>query len=232
MSPTPSVTNQTRGGSSNQPPGVGWQMRRRIATLNSMAEETAVAGTPVTKAAPAAPTTATNTAPEAPAVVATVGTSATVTIELAERQQQALKAFVDIADGIGQALSGGDLARYNQRLTGLPPVLTLLRKEFDPSHPWNDLIQQTIVAGLLASTAGEANPTNDLAGARALFVPLSTATVNLAKALQKKGEPFAGLKIYECPAVPKPGLWMQLQGPLHNPFHGNTNLTCCGEVKL
>ena len=230
-----SATNGTNpptwGGSSDLPPAVGWQMRRKAATMKIMAKETAVAGTPVTNAAPAAPATATNTAPEAPAVVATVGTSATVTIELAERQQQALKAFADIADGIGQALSGGDLARYNQRLTGLPPVLTLLRKEFDPSHPWNDLIQQTIVAGLLASTAGEANPTNDLAGARALFVPLSTATANLAKALQKRGEPFAGLKIYECPAVPKPGLWMQLQGPPHNPFHGNTNSTCCGEVK-
>ena len=95
-----------------------------------------------------------------------------------------------------------------------------------------DLIQQTIVAGLLVSTAGEAHPTNDLAGARALFVPFSTATVNLAKALQKKGEPFADLKIYECPAVPKPRLWMQIQVPPHNPFHGNTNLTCCVEVKL
>ena len=142
------------------------------------------------------------------------------------------KAFVDVADGTGQALAGDNLTRYYECITALPTVFTLLRQDFGTNHPLNDMIQKAITAGLPLSSAGQWRTTKNLAEARALFLPFSTATVDLVKALQKEGESFASLKIYQCPTVPKPGLWMQTKGPLRNPFHGATNLTCCVEVKL
>ena len=39
------------------------------------------------------------------------------------------------------------------------------------------------------------------------------------------------MKIYHCPMAPKPGLWMQVNGPLANPFYGKKMLKCGEEVE-
>ncbi|RPJ23347.1 MAG: DUF3347 domain-containing protein, partial [Planctomycetaceae bacterium] len=56
-------------------------------------------------------------------------------------------------------------------------------------------------------------------------------TVELAKQLRKEDPAFEGLKVYRCPMAPKPGLWLQTQGPLRNPYFGSEMLKCGTEVK-
>lgn len=192
-------------------------MLRRASILKGLEADAAAAGTNMGTGgqAPA----------EAPGAVAPE-------VQRAARRQQALAAFVDVADGIGQALAGDDLPRYYERITTLPTVFTLLRQEFGTNQPLNGLVQQAVSAGLPLASAGQWRTTKDLAGARALFLPFSTATVDLAKALKLEGEPFAGLKIYHCPEAPKLELWMQTKGPPRNPFQGPKVPASGEEVKL
>jgi len=203
VAPHPSV-DHTRVMSDLMSPGAERQMLRRATILKGMETDAAAAGTPAA------------VAPE---------------VARAARRQEAIGAFVDVADGIGQALAGDDLALYYERITALPTVFTLLRQEFGTNQPLGSLVHQAIIAGLPLSAAGQWRTTKDLAEARALFLPFSTATVDLAKALKKEGEPFTGLKIYHCPTATKPELWMQAKGPPRNPFQGPKEPVCGEEVK-
>ena len=203
VAPHPSV-DHTRVMSDLMSPGAERQMLRRATILKGTETDAAAAGTPAA------------VAPE---------------VARAARRQEAIGAFVDVADGIGQALAGDDLALYYERITALPTVFTLLRREFGTNQPLGSLVQQAIIAGLPLSAAGQWRTTKDLAEARALFLPFSTATVDLAKALRKEGEPFTGLKIYHCPTATKPELWMQAKGPPRNPFQGPKEPVCGEEVK-
>jgi hypothetical protein len=192
-------------------------MLRRTSILKGMEEDAAAAETTMGKGGrdPAV----------APGVVAPE-------VQRAARRQQALKAFVDVAGGIGLALAGDDLQRYYERITTLPTVFTLLRQEFGTNQPLNGLVQEAISAGLPLASAGQWRTTKDLAEARTLFLPFSTATVELAKALKQEGEPFNGLKIYRCPTAPKLELWMQIEGPPRNPFRGPKLPASAEEVSL
>jgi membrane fusion protein, copper/silver efflux system len=203
VAPHPSV-DHTRVMSELMSPGAERQMLRRASILKGIETDAAAAGTPDA------------VAPE---------------VARAARRQQALTAFVDVADGVGQALAGDDLALYYERITALPTVFTLLRQEFATNQPLNTLVRHAVSAGLPLASAGQWRTTKDLAEARALFLPFSTTTVDLAKALKKEGAPFTGLKLYHCPTAAKPELWMQTKGPPRNPFQGPKELVCGEEVK-
>jgi Cu(I)/Ag(I) efflux system membrane fusion protein len=158
--------------------------------------------------------------------VSTSGANAQKTAEsggLTESQQQALTAFLTLADGISQALAADDLETFNQRAAQLAAMLPSLQKELAPPHPLSVLIAR--LAG-----ASQAKPAPDLGEARSQFLPLSTAAVELARALRKTGPEFSGLKVYHCPMAPQPGLWVQAKGPLANPFFGPKMLKCGEEV--
>jgi len=143
-------------------------------------------------------------------------------ITLTAGQRQALTGFLAVAANLSQALAADDLAKVNPCATNLPGVLAPLSQEFGAGHPWRETLQR------LAALKWQ--PAQDLAGARQQFLPFSTATVELAKALRKADPAFGGLKIYHCPMAPPPGLWLQAQGPLRNPFYGARMLTCGEEV--
>lgn len=138
-------------------------------------------------------------------------------------QHQALVAFIAEADGISQALTADDLARFNKAAERIPAALELLNKEIAVPHPWAGLVKKLTVLGA-------ENPAKDIGEARGRFLPYSTAVVELAKRLKKEDKAFIGLKIYHCPMAPKPGLWIQSKGPLANPFFGAKMLTCGSEV--
>ena len=158
--------------------------------------------------------------------VSTSGANAQKTAEsggLTESQQQALTAFLTLADGISQALAADDLETFNQRAAQLATLLPSLQKELAPPHP---------LAVSIAHLAGasQAKPAPDLGEARSRFLPLSTAAVELVRALRKTAPEFSGLKIFHCPMAPEPGLWVQAKGPLANPFFGPKMLKCGEEV--
>ena len=150
---------------------------------------------------------------------------ATTAPPLTAVQRQALTTFLGVADSLGQALANDALGQFNQHLTRLPDALTALENAFAEGHCWHEAVQR--LAALSRKT-----PANDLAGARQIYLPFSTATVELAGPLRRADPAFAGLKIYHCPMAPKPGLWLQVAGPLHNPYFGAAMPTCGEEVKL
>jgi Cu(I)/Ag(I) efflux system membrane fusion protein len=142
---------------------------------------------------------------------------------LTEPQRQALTAFLAVADSISRALAADDLKAFNHQTARLASVLPPLQKELATPHPWGGLIEH-----LAASS--EKEPAKDLKAARGRFLAFSTAAVELAKTLRKTDPAFAGLKIYHCPMAPEPGLWIQANSPLANPFFGEKMLTCGDEV--
>jgi Cu(I)/Ag(I) efflux system membrane fusion protein len=173
---------------------------------------------------PETPTASTDPARSVPAASSPTP-SATNAASLSPDQRQALQTFVTEAGAVSQALAADDLAKFNQQVKQLATVVPALQKELAASPRWQGLVER------LAGSSASAAPAKDLAEARKWFLPFSTASVELVKQLRKQDSTFAGLEVYHCPMAPKPGLWMQSQGPLANPFYGAKMLTCGEEVK-
>lgn len=145
---------------------------------------------------------------------------------LSAEQKEIAKQFIDAVAEVGTALSSDSLVQYNERA---PKVAE--------------------VAGKLANTMGKEGDrliklahlgnAGDLAVARTQFYPLSMASAEYAALWREQSEEFDSLKIYECPmaksAVPSAetntGRWLQLKGPIRNPFFGAEMLECGQEVQ-
>ncbi len=146
------------------------------------------------------------------------------------------------AADISRALAADDLAQFNQHVARVSVLLAALQKKPGPGRPveGNDggilflprhgaRVEEDLLKRLSVISPGE--PAKDLAEARARFLPFSTMMVELVQQLKKAGPTFSALKIYYCPMAPKPGLWMQCEGPLANPFFGSAMLRCGKEVQ-
>src|SRR3954467_5243735 len=146
--------------------------------------------------------------------------------ELEQQQETSLREFFKTADAIGAALSSDKVDDFNRNVSDLKLKIATLKKAFAAS-PWQPLIDK------LATVVPPA-PANDLADARKSFLPFTTASVELAKIARQKSS-FRTVKIYKCPMAPKPGqtsYWLQLAGPLRNPFYGSEMIDCGSEVSL
>ena len=78
----------------------------------------------------------------------------------------------------------------------------------------------------------------DIRMARKKFFALSAVVVELAQKLRAQQSGFGTLKVYQCPMLkqafpgaPSTGLWMQLKGPLQNPYFGAEMIDCGTEIK-
>jgi len=143
---------------------------------------------------------------------------------VSQTQCQQIEALVREADAISAALGADDLTQFNKHAAELPSALVPVRKELAVVHHWEKLMEPM-------EELGKAEPAKDLAQARARFLPFSTAVVEWAKLLRKEAPGLPTLRIYHCPMAPKPGLWMQVSGPLANPFYGKKMLKCGEEVE-
>ncbi len=130
---------------------------------------------------------------------------------------------IALASVISAALAADDLTQVNRCITNLPSALAPMRTQSNPDPRRRQLIQELV-------HASQWHPAPDLTDARKQFLPFSTAVVELAMELRRTETNFPGLKIYHCPMAPKPGLWVQAQGPLRNPFFGAKMLNCGEEV--
>src|SRR5205085_5555495 len=113
------------------------------------------------------------------------------------------------------ALSSDKLEDYNRNVMLLKDRTEKLQQAFAKAPSWRPLVEKL-------STVLPAGSANDLADARKAFLPFTAATVELAKIARQKST-FRSVKIYKCPMAPKPGqtsFWLQLVGPLRNPFYG------------
>ena len=142
---------------------------------------------------------------------------------LSQTQCQQIEALVWEADALSAALAADDLTQFNRHAAELPGALVPVRKELAVGHHWEKLLEPM-------EELGKAGPAKDLAQARARFLPFSTAVVEWARLLGKEAPGVPALKIYHCPMAPKPGLWVQVRGPLANPFYGKKMLKCGEEV--
>ncbi len=150
---------------------------------------------------------------------------------LSEAQQKLIKDFLADADAIRAALSGDNLAGFNHQAAKLHEKLPALLNAFDSTPAWQPLIGKIEASGHL-------EPATDLKTARKEFYTLSTTVVELAQHLRAQRGEFGSLKVYQCPMLkqafpgaPARGLWMQLEGPLRNPYFGAAMVDCGTEVK-
>ena len=151
--------------------------------------------------------------------------AATALPPLTEPEREAVAQFLPVAHGVTQALTADNVGDYNQYATKLPAALTRLTAVFTNAPRWQALVEKVASAGQLGNAA-------DLASARQAFLPFSMAAVEFIKAARTQ-EPFKTVKVYKCPMAPKPGqtgYWIQLQGPLRNPFYGSEMIDCGSEV--
>ncbi len=148
---------------------------------------------------------------------------------LNDAQQQVAAEFLIATDKISQALAADNLKDFNENASTLHKIIPALSGAFTDS-------ERRKLVGQIEHTGHWPNA-EDLAAARKLFVPFSTAAVEFAKTLQTEAQ-FKTLKFYKCPMVnqavpdaPKNGFWLQTNGPLRNPFFGPAMLNCGSEVK-
>jgi membrane fusion protein, copper/silver efflux system len=95
---------------------------------------------------------------------------------------------------------------------------------------WGQAIHPIVAASHL-------DPAPDLPSARREFHPLSERIVALASQLRALPE-FGTLKVYQCPmtrrsfeGAPAKAAWLQLEGPIRNPYFGAEMLDCGTEVR-
>ncbi len=161
---------------------------------------------------------------------AMTATNAVSLESLNESQQKLAKEFLTLTSDLAAALAADDVKRFN---TLAPRIHADVPKLIDSLAP----VKALRPALLKLEESGHLEPAKELPAARKDFLPLSMATVELAKQLRTT-EAFKETKIYNCPmvnrAIPgaaKNGQWIQLAPPLRNPFFGSEMLECGNEVK-
>jgi Cu(I)/Ag(I) efflux system membrane fusion protein len=151
-------------------------------------------------------------------------------INLSPAQQEAAQEFFTLISDLSSGLSADSLSRFNESAprvhAAVPKLLTALGDA-----------QALRPALLKLENAGHLEPAKNLVAARKDFLPLSMATAELASQLRTQ-EAFKSLRIFNCPMVDRAipgaarnGRWVQLAGPLRNPFFGAEMLECGNEVK-
>ncbi len=151
--------------------------------------------------------------------------------ELNATQNQAAQELFAAVGKLSSALAADDLAAFNQDAESLHPLLPKFKTAFAGQADWQALATKIESSGHLAKA-------EDLSAARAAFYPLSTATVELVRAVRAQSTNFAAIKIYQCPMTknafpnaPRSAMWLQTEGEIRNPYFGAEMLDCGTEVK-
>ena len=150
---------------------------------------------------------------------------------LTDAQRRAIEAFAKTADAIGAALAKDDLAAFNTAGADAMPATEALAAALKDHAELAPALKTLSEARHLHGAA-------DLAAARKMFHPFSTAAVALLGPLRKGVAPET-VEVFECPMVdkavpgaPKKGRWLQLAGTdIRNPYFGAEMLDCGVKVK-
>jgi Cu(I)/Ag(I) efflux system membrane fusion protein len=142
-----------------------------------------------------------------------------------ELQRAASRAFFEKLAALSVALASDDLAGFNAAVEAARTAT-------------QEAVTQLGDRGRKLATAAPLTTAPDLHAARRNFYPASTAATELAAQLRRQDVSFTDVKIYACPmaksAVPTAetaeGRWLQLAGPLRNPYFGAEMLGCGEEV--
>ena len=150
---------------------------------------------------------------------------------LTDKQRDALRAYLELADQITSALTADNLTGFNTQAARTHTATPALLSAFAEDGSWRELVKPFDAVGHLATAT-------DLKSARKAFHPFSAATVALAQTLRRQDAKFAALKIFRCPMTkdafpdaPRTADWIQLQPQIRNPWFGAEMLDCGSEVK-
>lgn len=147
-------------------------------------------------------------------------------VSLTDSQRAAADRLFAMEATIAETLASDNLDSHNQHIAGL-----------------HDAGMQAVAdlgdLGKGLASVVHVGPSADLSAARKQFYPLSLAVSELAVRIRKQAGEADKIKVFECPmaksAVPSAettqGRWVQLSGPLRNPFFGAEMLDCGKEIK-
>ena len=145
---------------------------------------------------------------------------------LTDARRAAAKSLIESVAALAEALAADDLTAHNAKIEAAHTAAMSAFKELGS-------------AGKRLGDVAHLAPAKDLVAARKQFYPLATITAELAAKLRRSEPEFRDVKIFECPmaktAVPSAetnqGRWLQMRGPLRNPYFGAEMLECGTEVK-
>lgn len=151
--------------------------------------------------------------------------AASFTEPLTAGQENALGKFLTASAAVADALSKDDLAQHNEKVGALHEAAMAAAKDLGDRAKGLDSIAH------VASS-------KDLTEARRQYYPVSMLAAKLAVSWRRQDPQKVPVKVFECPmaktAIPSAdtnqGRWVQLTGPLQNPFFGAEMLTCGAEV--
>jgi Cu(I)/Ag(I) efflux system membrane fusion protein len=145
---------------------------------------------------------------------------------LTEKQRAAAAKLFAAEAAVAEALAADDLAAHNQRITALHEA------GMEASAELGEL-------GKRLGSSIHVGASANLAAARKQFYPLSMAVSDLAVSIRRQSGEADKIKVFECPmarsAVPSAetaqGRWVQVGGPMRNPFFGAEMLDCGKEIQ-
>jgi Cu(I)/Ag(I) efflux system membrane fusion protein len=149
---------------------------------------------------------------------------------LTPEQAAAMRRFLEQADVIRDSLSSDSLERFNEQAPRLHEIAAELGRAVAGDPAWDEPVKALV-------RASHVDAARDLSQARQQYHTLSAPLVTLARALRgSSGVPAT--RIYECPmtrrafpGAPARATWLQLSGPIRNPYFGAEMLDCGTEVK-
>ncbi len=143
-------------------------------------------------------------------------------VQLSAEQRAALDALLQQASAITESLASDNLQGFNRAVADWPTALKRAQTAFESLPDWHSLLERVVASPLV--------PAGDLGNAREQFLPFSSALVEFVTIVRQQDSASKNVKIFRCPMAPKPGRWVQLEGPLRNPFFGAEMLECGLEV--
>lgn len=148
---------------------------------------------------------------------------------------EALAAFLRLAAELSEALAADRLPDFQAKVSGFAGRLAAVRQWAEDGPPPAPEAVRRALATLHAPPDGFAPAS--LAEARRWFLDPSRPMVDLARAARRQGWD-TGVRAFECPMVdraipsaPKRAGWLQLGGPVRNPYFGAEMLDCGLELK-
>ena len=160
---------------------------------------------------------------QTPMTVETKPSVSLAKLDLTAAHAQTAKDFVAAAAAVGESLAADQLVEFNRAAKQITPALEALERSLPAGHPWRTQLEKIFASGKLS-------PAGDLAEARKEFLPFSTAVTDFVRTARQQTDALKPVKLYRCPMAPQPGFWLQLEGPLRNPYFGSEMLDCGSEL--
>lgn len=171
-----------------------------------------------------------NLAAAGPAAASPASHSPTPAPALTAEQQSSARALTESAANLSRALAQDDLNGFNAAVPGVHPLVETAVRVLGSEPAWASRMTPLTQSSHL-------EPAPDLASARREFNRFMESVVPVGRLLRATDPGFARLKVYRCPmtktsfpGAPARAEWIQVSGPMRNPYFGAEMPDCGTEV--